>query len=66
MTEKKKPGRPVKYVYLDKYERNNKHLEDRIDLLENKFIANQKRIIRILWVTVAILCVGISIELFLR
>jgi hypothetical protein len=64
--KKKKPGRPVKYVYLDKYERTTKDIEQRIDALANQFLAHQKINTRIQLAIVAILCVGILLELVLK
>jgi hypothetical protein len=64
--KKKKPGRPIKYVYLDKFERRNRDIEQRIDALADKFLSNQRRNARIQMAIVAILCVGILLELVLK
>lgn len=64
--KKKKAGRPVKYVYLDKYERTTKDIEQRIDALANQFLTNQRRNAKIQLMVVAILCVGILLELVLK
>lgn len=63
--KKKKAGRPVKYVYLDKFERANKDLEQRMTELNNIIAENQKKNARIQLSIVAILCVGLLIKLFI-
>lgn len=64
--KKKKAGRPVKYVYLDKYERTTKDIEQRIDALAIQFLTHQKINTRIQLTIVAILCIGILLELVLK
>lgn len=63
--KKKKAGRPVKYVYLDKYERTTKDIEQRIDALANVIMESQKKNARIQLSIVAILCVGLLLKLFI-
>ena len=61
MENKKKVGRPVKYVYLDKYERTTKQLEERIDALGrlHEFLLKQQtKTQKIQLAIVAILCVS--------
>lgn len=57
--EKKKKGRPVKYVYLDKYERQQSKTDERIDavveLMTIKLEKHKKRT----YLIVAILCATI-------
>ena len=61
----KKPGRPVKYVYLDKFERKVSTIEDRLDAMANLFVAEQVKVRRMQWTLVAILCATIlSVVLF--
>jgi len=64
MEKKKKVGRPVKYVYLDKYERTTRQLEERIDALHESLTKQQTKTQKIQLAIVAILCVSILISLF--
>lgn len=63
MEKKKKVGRPVKYVYLDKYERTTKQLEERIDALHESLTKQQTKTQKIQLAIVAILCVSILTSL---
>ena len=63
MENKKKVGRPVKYVYLDKYERTTKQLEERIDALHESLIKQQTKTQKIQLAIVAILCVSFLVSM---
>ena len=56
---KKENSRPVKYVYLDKYERQQNQINGRLDALAELIAKQQQKTRRVQWIIVAILCASI-------